>query len=290
MVESCGIILAGGNGTRLYPLTKVVNKHLLPVFDKPMIFYPLATLMLTGIRDILVIVRAQDFKLYQELFPKPENLGINLRFIVQRNPNGIPEAYLIGKKFINSRPVTLILGDNIFLGQGLGRTLSNSVVSTGAKIFGFPVNNPQEYGIIKINKKNSKIVRIVEKPHKFISNIAVPGLYFTDSNVTEIASELTKSSRGELEISDLLNIYAKNHQLRVELFQRGIGWMDTGSVDSLFEASELVRVLQKRQGLQFSSPDEIAWRNKWISDAQLIRNSHNYGETRYGKYLRNLLK
>jgi len=290
MVESFGIILAGGNGTRLFPLTKVVNKHLLPVFDKPMIYYPLSTLMLAGIRDVLIIVRPQDLSLYQSLFPKPELLGINLRFLVQKEPNGIPDAYLIGKKLINNRPVTLILGDNIFLGQGLGRTLTNSIVSKGAKIFGFPVNNPQDYGVLELDQSSNKVIRVVEKPKEFIGNLAVPGLYFTDAAVGEIAYDLKKSLRGELEIADLLNVYAERNQLEAELFQRGIGWMDAGSVNSLFEAAELVQVLQKRQGLQFSSPEEIAWRNKWISDEQLIFNSQNYGATEYGNYLRSLLK
>lgn len=289
MVNSFGIILAGGNGTRLHPLTKVVNKHLLPVFDKPMIFYPLSTLMLTGIRDIAIIVRPQDLSLYRTLFSKPESLGINLRFLVQKSPNGIPEAYLIAKQLIKDKSVTLILGDNIFLGQGLGRTLTKSIVTKGAKVFGFPVNNPQDYGVIKFDSKNNKIVKIIEKPQKFVGNLAVPGLYFTDTSVVEIANDLKKSKRGELEISDLLNVYAKNQNLKIELFQRGIGWMDAGSINSLFEASDLVQVLQKRQGLQFSSPDEIAWRNGWINDKQLLINSDAYKLTEYGKYLRMLI-
>lgn len=290
MVNNCGIILAGGNGTRLQPLTKVVNKHLLPIYDKPMIFYPLSSLMLAGIRDIAIITRPQDADLYSQLFPNPEDLGISIKFLIQEKPSGIPDAYLVAEKFINERSVTLILGDNLFLGQSLGRTLSNSIVDTGAKIFAFPVNNPHDYGVVTFDKKTKKVTQIIEKPNTFISNLAVPGIYFTDNEVCEITKSLKTSPRGELEISDLLNIYISRNKLEVEVFQRGIGWMDAGSISSLFEASDLVQVLQRRQGLRFNSPDEIAWRNNWITDSQLYINAKNYDGTEYGDYLSTLLK
>jgi len=289
MVEPCGIILAGGNGLRLRPLTLVINKHLLPVYDKPMIFYPLSTLMLAGIRDIAVITRPEDIKLYASMFSKPEDLGVSIRFLTQEKPLGVPEAYLIAEKFIGRRSVTLILGDNVFIGQGLGRTLSNSIVPKGAKIFSFPVSNPQDYGVIKLSSRTHKVEKIIEKPKEFVSNLVVPGLYFTGSEVVEIAKSLDISKRGELEISDLLNKFISNGQLEVENFQRGIGWIDAGTIHSLYEASNLVKILQARQGCVFNSPDEIAWRNKWISDHQLELNSRKYVGTEYGKYLKNLL-
>jgi glucose-1-phosphate thymidylyltransferase len=289
LVEACGIILAGGNGLRLRPLTLVLNKHLLPVYDKPMIFYPLSTLMLAGIRDIAIITRPEDIKLYSDLFSNPEDLGISIRFLTQEKPLGVPEAYLIAEKFIGRKSVALILGDNIFVGQGLGRTLSTSIVSEGAKIFSFPVSNPQDYGVIKLNQKTNKAEKIIEKPKTFVSNLAVPGLYFTGSEVVELAKLLDISDRGELEISDLLNLYISNGQIEVNNFQRGIGWIDAGTINSLYEASNLVKVLQARQGFIFNSPDEIAWRNKWISDQQLEANSKKYVGTGYGEYLKNLL-
>lgn len=289
MVESCGIILAGGNGTRLLPLTKVVNKHLLPIYDKPMIYYPLSSLMLAGIRDIAIITRPEDIKLYSQLFSNHSELGISITLLPQEKPQGIPDAYVIAEKFINKRSVTLILGDNLLLGQGLGRTLASSVVDKGAKIFAFPVKNPQDYGVVVIDEKSKKIKEIIEKPKKFISNLAVPGVYFTDFDATNIAKTLTFSARGELEIVDLLNIYLENNLLEIEVFQRGIGWMDAGSVDSLFEAAELIQVLQKRQGLRLNAPEEIAWRNKWISDKKLLIHAKKYSGTDYGDYLLTLL-
>jgi glucose-1-phosphate thymidylyltransferase len=289
MVDSCGVILAGGNGTRLLPLTRVINKHLLPIYDKPMIFYPLSSLMLAGIRDIAIITRPQDINLYSQLFSNPAELGISIKFLTQEKPLGIPEAYIIAQNFIGDRSVTLILGDNLLLGQGLGRTLANSVVSMGAKIFAFPVKNPQDYGVVDFNKQTKKVNKIIEKPTEFISNLAVPGVYFTDNNVIEIAKSLIVSPRGEFEITDLLNRYIELNQLEIEVFQRGVGWMDAGSINSLFEAADLVQVLQKRQGLRFSAPDEIAWRNNCITDFQLINNAKKYSGTDYGDYLLSLL-
>lgn len=289
MVESCGIILAGGNGTRLLPLTKVINKHLLPIYDKPMIYYPLSSLMLAGVRDIAIIARPEDIKLYSQLFSNPSEFGISITLLPQEKPHGIPEAYIIAEKFINKRSVILILGDNLLLGQGLGRTLASSIVSNGAKIFAFPVKNPQDYGVVIIDEKTKKAKEIIEKPKNFISNLAVPGIYFTDSHAIELAKTLSLSARGELEIVDLLNKYLEINLLEIEVFQRGIGWMDAGSIDSLFEASELIQVLQKRQGLRINSPEEIAWRNKWITDKQLFLNAKKFSGTDYGDYLLTLL-
>ena len=289
MVNSCGIILAGGNGTRLRPLTQVVNKHLLPIYDKPMIFYPLSTLMLSGIRDIAIICRPQDKQIYMQLFESLGDLGISIKFLIQDKPLGIPQAYIIAEEFIAGRSVTLILGDNIFLGQGLGRFLANSVKKIGAKIFAFPVSNPEDYGVLSYGKDSNELIKIIEKPKVFHSNLAVSGIYFTDNSVCEIAKTLKESKRGELEIADLLNKYIARSQLEVEILNRGIGWMDAGTIKSLSEASELVRVLQERQGLRFNSPDEIAWRSKWISDYQLSQNADRFSGTEYGSYLLSLL-
>lgn len=289
MSNRCGILLAGGNGTRLFPLTKSINKHLLPVYDKPMIFYPLSTLMMAGIRDIAIVTRSIDVDLYRNLLGDGSAFGISLSFLVQDKANGIPEGYVLAKKFIGDRDIALILGDNILIGQGLGKTLETTSENSGARIFAFPVNNPQDYGVVTLNQVSGRILKLEEKPNNPQSNLAVPGVYFTDNRVIEIAESLTKSARGEFEISDVLNWYLDQDQLEVSTFRRGIGWMDAGSVQSLYEASELVQVLQKRQGLRFACPEEIAWRNKWISDDQLMSQATKYPNTDYGRYLASLL-
>ena len=289
MSNRCGILLAGGNGTRLFPLTKSINKHLLPVYDKPMIFYPLSTLMMAGIRDVAVVTRSIDVDLYRNLLGDGSAFGISLSFLVQDKANGIPEGYVLAKKFIGDRDIALILGDNILIGQGLGKTLETTSENSGARIFAFPVNNPQDYGVVTLNQVSGRILKLEEKPNNPQSNLAVPGVYFTDNRVIEIAESLTKSARGEFEISDVLNWYLDQDQLEVSTFRRGIGWMDAGSVQSLYEASELVQVLQKRQGLRFACPEEIAWRNKWISDDQLMSQATKYPNTDYGRYLASLL-
>jgi glucose-1-phosphate thymidylyltransferase len=290
MANACGVILAGGNGTRLYPLTSVVNKHLLPIYDKPMVFYPLSTLMMAGIRDIAIITRAADRDLYFSLLGDGKSFGINITYLSQDKANGVPEAYLIAETFIGQRNVTLILGDNIFVGQGLGKTLESSVEIIGARIFAFPVTNVQDYGIVTIDSVTKQVLALEEKPKNSKSNLAVPGLYFSDNRAVEFARSLKPSPRGELEILHLLNRFLELNELEVSVFRRGIGWMDAGSVSSLYAANELVEVLQKRQGLRFACPEEIAWRNNWISDAQLINQSQKYKNTEYGIYLMSLLQ
>ena len=290
MADVCGILLAGGNGTRLFPLTITSNKHLLPVYDKPMIYYPLSTLMMAGIRDIALVTRTQDVDLYRKLLGDGSALGISITYLAQDKANGIPEGYILGKKFIGSRNIALILGDNIFLGQGLGKTLEFSTSHSGARIFAFPVTNPGDYGVVTVDTKSGEIIKLEEKPKNAKSNLAIPGLYFTDNNAIEIAESLVKSPRGEFEISDLLNCYLKAGQLEVSMFRRGIGWMDAGSVQSLYAASELVEILQTRQGLRFACPEEIAWRNHWISDSEVWAQAQKYPNTEYGSYLESLLR
>ena len=289
MSNYCGVIMAGGNGTRLFPLTRAVNKHLLPVYDKPMIFYPLSTLMIAGIRRIAIVTRSRDRIIYEELLGNGENLGITLDYLTQDQAKGIPDGYLVAADFIAGDGVAMILGDNILLGQGLGQTLAQATNLNGAQIFAFPVTNPHDYGVVKIDSKTGAVTDIVEKPKDFISNLAIPGLYFTDNRAVEFARELKTSARGELEITDILRRYLDDGSLRVTSFRRGIGWMDAGSIDSLYAASELVQVLQKRQGLSFASPEEIALRNKWITESDLSKAVTRHLGTSYGKYLEKLL-
>lgn len=289
MPSRCGILLAGGNGTRLFPLTKSINKHLLPVYDKPMIFYPLSTLMMAGIRDVAIVTRSIDVDLYKNLLGDGSAFGISVTYLIQDHANGIPEGYVLAKKFVGDRDIALILGDNILIGQGLGKTLEASADKPGARVFAFPVNNPQDYGVVTLNPDTGRVTKLEEKPRNPQSNLAVPGVYFTDNRAIEIAESLKKSGRGEYEIADVLNWYLERDQLEVSTFRRGIGWMDAGSVQSLYEAGELVEVLQKRQGLRFACPEEIAWGNNWISDEQLKTQSLKYPNTDYGKYLESLL-
>ncbi len=289
-LKTCGLLLAGGNGTRLFPISQAVNKHLLPVYDKPMIFYSLATIMLAGIRRIGIISREEDIHLFNNLLGNGNRLGIEITYLIQKSPKGIPDAYIIAEKFIGSNNVFLCLGDNIFVGQGLGVALSGALVHKGAHIFAFPVSNPEDYGVIEINAVTGKIESLVEKPSNSVSRLAVPGLYLTDNAVIEIAKNLKPSKRGELEIIALLNFYLLENKLKVSAFQRGIGWMDAGTVESLYTAGELISVLQKRQGMQFANLEEIAWRNGWISSRELENLANSYPSTEYKKYLMNLLK
>jgi glucose-1-phosphate thymidylyltransferase len=287
--EAVGILLAGGNGSRLAPLTHAVNKHLLPIFDKPMFFHPLSTLLLAQIRKIIMIVRPADLDLYKSFFHDGRSLGIEILYKVQDKPIGIPDAYSLTKSEIDQKNSMLVLGDNILLGQGMASQLSILSDFTGARIFGFPVNNPSEYGVIDFDFDSQTIRRIIEKPESFVSNLAIPGIYFMDSTVFDRVSCLTPSNRGELEMVDLLNLFLNDGGLQVEIFQRGIGWLDAGTVDSLFLASETIKVLQERQGLMFANPDEIAWRNGWIDDGQLMKNATRWGSTKYSEYLKGLL-
>jgi glucose-1-phosphate thymidylyltransferase len=286
--ELCGIILAGGNGSRLSPLTNSVNKHLLPIYDKPMIYYPLSTLMLSGIQDIAIICSPKDIKNYTDLLGDGRKLGIQIQYLIQEKPDGIPQAYQIAENFIQNRNIALILGDNLFLGQGLGRTLKGFHNILGASIFAFPVKNPADYGIVHMDNDTKEIHFLSEKPSDSKSNLAIPGLYITDSDAIEISKNLRKSKRGEFEIIDVLNSYLKLNKLNVSLFSRGIGWMDAGTVENLYAASELVRVLQERQGLKFGSPEEVSWQNGWIDDLQLVSLTSKMADNTYSEYLRNL--
>lgn len=289
MRETCGLLLAGGNGTRLYPLTKVVNKHLLPIYDKPMIYYSLSTLMIAGIKDVAIIVRPEDKMLFEHIFQDGEYLGMKINYIVQERPLGIPQAYVLAKSFIDNRNVAMTLGDNIFLGQGLGETFANLTQIKGMRVFAFPVRNPQDYGVIQLEEKTKRIISIEEKPIKPKSNYVIPGIYFSDNSVVSFAEDLKPSKRGEFEIVDLINVYNSNNLLSVEFFRRGTGWMDAGSPEALYSASELVSVLQERQGMQFGNPEEIAFRLGWINKTQLEQTAINIGNTSYSKYLLSLL-
>ena len=290
MKDQCGIIMAGGNGTRLYPLTRTINKHLLPVYDKPMIYYSLSTLMLSGIRRIAIITRPVDVELFEKLLGTGENLGISITYIPQNEANGVPEGYVLGESFIGEDNVAMILGDNIFIGQGLGVTLRQALQNNGAHIFAFPVNNPQDYGVLTLDESGTNVISIVEKPDNSESNLAIPGLYFTSNDVVDYAKGLSPSKRGETEITDLLRIYQEQSKLTVTTFRRGIGWMDAGSVEALYAASELVEILQKRQGLRFSSPEEIAWRMGFITKAELQVLAENLRKSGYGEYLLRIAK
>ena len=285
-----GIILAGGKGTRLYPITNVVSKQLLPIYDKPMIYYPLSTLMLSGIRDILIITNEKDKVLFESLLGDGEELGISIHYKIQKDPEGIAQAFLIADDFIKDNPVTLILGDNIFYGKGLVNLLENSNKKhCGASIFAYPVKDPGRYGVVEFNK-NFKVLSIEEKPKFPKSNFAITGIYYYDNTVLEKAKSIKPSKRGELEISDINNLYLKEDTLNVEIFGRGMAWLDTGTFDSLNEASIFIKTLENRQGLKISCPEEVAWRKGWINDEDLIRLSRSLEKSGYGKYLISLLE
>ncbi len=287
--ERKGIILAGGNGSRLYPITKASSKQLLPVYDKPMIYYSLAILMLAGIRKILIITTPQDQKKFKNLLGDGSELGIDLRYEYQEKPAGIGQAFLIAEKFINKSPVCLILGDNIFYGQGLRTLLKNINKSSSSTIFAYPVSDPERYGIVSFSK-NREVIDIEEKPNNPKSNYAITGLYFYDSTVVEKSKKIKPSPRGELEISDINLLYLKEKKLKVELFGRGIAWLDTGTIDSLHEASSFIKTLENRQGIKISCPEEIAWRNGWITDEKLVYLAKQLLKSGYGTYLLTLLE
>ncbi|NYT21600.1 MAG: glucose-1-phosphate thymidylyltransferase RfbA [Methanomicrobiales archaeon] len=283
-----GIILAGGFGTRLYPITKAVSKHLLPVYDKPLIYYPLSVLMLAGIRDILIISTPRDIPLYQELLGDGQQIGMQFTYAPQEKPGGLAEAFLIGEEFIGKGPVALILGDNIFYGQhfsGLLRDAANS--PQGATIFGYYVRDPKAYGVVEIGL-NGEVLSIEEKPEKPRSNFAVPGLYFYDNDVIRIAKSIKPSQRGELEITDVNREYLKRGKLRAILFGRGMAWLDAGTHHSLLEASNFIEAIQKRQGLYIACIEEIAFEMGYIDRDQLLRLSSELNNTEYGRYLQDL--
>jgi glucose-1-phosphate thymidylyltransferase len=283
-----GIVLAGGSGTRLYPLTIANSKQLMPVYDKPMIYYPLSTLMLAGIREILVITTPHEADQFKRLLNDGSQWGISISYAEQHQPRGLADAFIIGEKFINGENVALILGDNIFYGAGLGKTLSRMNDRTGATVFAHRVKNPQDYGVIEFDS-SGKVLSIEEKPAKPKSKYVIPGLYFYDAQVSELAKSLKPSARGEIEISDLNNLYFQAGELRVETLDRGTAWLDTGSIDSLHEAAEFVKVIEHRQGTKISVPEEIAWRLGYISDEDLRAEADKFIKSGYGKYLHQLL-
>lgn len=280
-----GIILAGGSGTRLYPLTMVTSKQLLPVYDKPMIFYPMSTLMMAGIRDILIISTPQDLPNFERLFGDGESLGLNLSYKVQPSPDGLAQAFLLGEEFIAGEACAMVLGDNIFYGGGLGRHLKEAAArEDGATVFGYYVNDPERFGIVEFDE-NGKAISIEEKPQHPKSNYCVTGLYFYDSNVCEYAKSIKPSARGELEITDLNRIYLEQGKLNVVTLGRGYAWLDTGTMDALSEASEFIKVVENRQGIQISAIEEIAYKNGWITKEQLMEHATRYGKSPYGKHL-----
>lgn len=284
-----GIILAGGSATRLYPLSKAISKQIMPVYDKPMIYYPLSTLMLSGIREVLIISTPRDLPMFKELLGDGSELGMKFEFTVQEKPNGLAQAFVLGEKFLNGSPACLILGDNMFYGQGFSRMLREAAnIEQGACIFGYYVKDPRAYGVVEFNEEG-QVLSLEEKPSKPKSNYAVPGLYFYDVSVVEKAKALKPSARGEYEITDLNKIYLASGELQVKLFGRGFAWLDTGNCDSLLEASNFVETIQKRQGFYVSCIEEIAWRNKWIDDSELKQLGENMKQTAYGQYILSLL-
>ncbi len=283
-----GIILAGGSGTRLYPLTMVTSKQLLPVYDKPMIYYPLSTLMLAGIREILIISTPTDTPKFRELLGNGRQFGLNLSYAVQQSPDGLAQAFIIGEEFIGDDDVAMILGDNIFYGNGLGHMLRKAAKNKNrATIFGYYVDNPQAFGVVEFDEKGVP-VSIEEKPAVPKSNYAVTGLYFYDNRVVEYAKSLKPSKRGELEITDINQMYLQNGDLDIKLMGRGFAWLDTGTVENLMDAANFIRTVEKLQGIKISAPEEIAYNMRWISREALLRSAEKYGKSSYGQHLRSV--
>lgn len=283
-----GIILAGGSGTRLYPLTMVTSKQLLPVYDKPMIYYPLSTLMLAGIREILLISTPQDLPNFEQLLGDGGQYGISLSYKVQPSPDGLAQAFLLGEDFIGGQPCAMVLGDNIFYGNGFGRLLREAANDAGegkATVFGYYVNDPKRFGIVEFDGEG-RVISVEEKPKEPKSNYCITGLYFYDGRVTGYAKQVKPSARGELEITDLNRMYLKDGSLNVKLLGRGFAWLDTGTVDSLAEATDFVQTLQKRQSVEISAPEEIAYVNGWVTKEELLKSAVHYGKSPYGEHLK----
>ena len=284
-----GIVLAGGSGTRHYPITQGVSKQLLPVYDKPMIFYPISVLMLAGIRDILIITTPDDMPAFKRLLGDGSQFGINLSYEVQPSPDGLAQAFIIGEEFINNEPCALVLGDNIYFGQSFGKKLDTAAnLTQGAMVFGYQVQDPERFGVVDFDE-NYKALSIEEKPLKPKSNWAVTGLYFYDKNVVEMAKQVKPSARGELEITTLNQMYLERGELQVELLGRGFAWLDTGTHDSLVEASHFIHTIEKRQGMKVACLEEIAFRKGWLSKAQVAEQVKILSKTDYGRYLENLI-
>ena len=283
-----GIILAGGSGTRLYPLTMITSKQLLPIYNKPMIYYPLSTLMLAGIKDILIISTPDDTPRFERLLGDGSEFGIHLSYAVQPSPDGLAQAFIIGEEFIGGDSCAMILGDNIFYGNGMSHLLVDTAAKTGrATVFGYYVNDPERFGIVEFDDAG-RVISVEEKPQNPKSNYAITGLYFYDNRVVEYAKSLKPSARGELEITDLNRIYLEAGDLDVQLLGRGYAWLDTGTMDSLVEAADFVQTLEKRQGIIISAPEEIAYRKEWINKETLLRSAEKYGKSPYGQHLKNV--
>lgn len=285
-----GIVLAGGSGTRLYPITKGISKQLLPIYDKPMVYYPISVLMLAGIRDILIISTPDDINGFKRLLGDGSEFGVNFSYVVQPSPDGLAQAFILGEEFIGRDNCSLILGDNIYFGQSFGQKLTHAVnQKEGATIFGYQVTDPERFGVVEFDK-NFKALSIEEKPLKPKSNWAVTGLYFYDNNVIDMAKKIKPSARGELEITTLNQMYLENGNLNVEILGRGFAWLDTGTHDSLIEASQFIHTIEKRQGMKVACLEEIAFRNKWLSKEQLLDSAKSMAKTEYGQYLYRFLE
>lgn len=285
-----GIILAGGSGSRLYPATYAISKQLIPIYDKPMVYYPLSILMLAGIRDILLISTPEDTPRFQKIFNNGSKWGLKIQYAVQEHPNGLAEAFIIGEKFISGKPCALILGDNVFFGNELTKQLKEAVkIKEGATIFAYKVNQPERYGVVEFNKKTGKVISLIEKPKVPKSRYAITGLYFYDHHVVEYAKTLEASKRGELEITDLNNIYLKKGLLEVKVMSRGMAWLDTGTFDSLMDASIFIETIQRRQGLKIACLEEIAFRKGYISKEDVLKIAKEMYQNSYGQYLIDLM-